>query len=330
MDSYPNDREIFLIMKTQTLCRATLLVRVVIVLQTRSWALTWILMEINIVGITLQLMEEKRKEKIILFLVFQGLPAICLLTYLNVANKTLENIIRPELMVILLLSMVCKIGLFPIQNWIIKIRTSISWLNNYILITWQKIIPIALLIKIRWKVIMVNTITLSIIVITIYLMSITLIKPFIISSSLIHIRWVLISIAWASWVAVLYLILYSAILYNILTEIKKKSKKTIKRQIKRGVRIIKLSIFRAAGIPPTTGFIIKSRALIRIIIYQIRKIVVITMLMAATVSFYSYIQVVYKSLYIRKKTSIKNETEERGAKRRLTINTATPLALYII
>lgn len=296
MDSYPNDREIFLIIKSQRYCIVAIIVRSIIIIQTKSWRISWILIEINIIIIILQLIEENIKEKIILFLVFQSLPAICILTYIVYSQTSIEKIIVRWAGTIVIIAIICKIGIFPFHNWILSIRKSISWTNNFVVMTVQKIIPIVFIIKIRLKTTLMYIRIISIIVISRYLLIVSTIKLFLIASSLVHLTWIIIGNFQSIIGPLIYLIFYSIILSTIIRQAKKREKKIIKDQIGK-TSLYKINIFRLAGIPPTTGFMLKAFIIISITLKIIPNFILILIVIVAAISFYAYRQMLYKPLH---------------------------------
>ena len=236
---------------------------------------------------------------------------------------------RAEIVNILLISIACKIGLFPLHRWALKIRKSISWSANLIIMTWQKIIPLIIIMKISWGISIKMTALASIAIIGVYLLNIVEFKSFIVASSLRHIRWIIFAIIIFYWVNIIYLAIYRTMVLLIVIKTKKKNKKAIINQIDTPIRRIKVRILSLGGIPPILGFVAKRMVLITIISSIERKWIVLIALIVARWSFYAYMQIIYKSMLLIKirKADKKNviSSREGGAN---TTNIVAPRIYY--
>jgi len=202
------------------------------------------------------------------------------------------------------ISIFLKVGLFPFSSWIINIREFISWTNNIIIITWQKIIPTLILYK-NLNIITISCLFTSTYVLNLHIIKISKIKPLLINSSLAHIRFIVITNRLLYHMPILYLFAYSIIIFFIVKLMSASNTVRISSQNKNKTTsaLISLYIFRLRGMPPLLGFFIKLTA-----IYVIQKTVIIKRLtvvaiLITTIRLYTYIQISLKNIIISKNNS---------------------------
>lgn len=333
MDSYPTDREIFLTMKRRIL-PITIVVATSIRFPLRKcWLVIWILIEIRMAGMAMLLIKEETKEKTILFFLFQSFPSITILIIITINWTSMNELTSPHLITALLLAIVCKIGIFPLHGWILKLSKSISWVNNIIIIRIQKVIPLLILVKITLSLKITLIAAISIIALTLILLCCPNRKIFIITSSITHISWIIVR-AWKIKITCLvYLAIYSIIITPIIIQFKKFKYKNLTKQEnkpKLNQTGLKVSLLRLSGLPPLAGFFLKALVIYFLTAYKTPTKLTISFLIAATGAFYAYIQVLTKILTL--KVQAKREKKAlsiKNSKIILVWNTMFPLVILI-
>lgn len=290
--------------------------RPIICIEAKRWWEYWILLEINTLAYIIFLFKERKNEKIFIFLIFQTLSSALLIIFIFIGTWATENNIAKITNYIILISIVMKIGIFPFHNWLIKTIKNISWLAIRILFTWQKIIPIILIMKISTKIkVLVKTLIISILLLNFILMKISNIKIIITISSLIHNRWIILPLVIMKEISLIYLLSYTIILIPLIivfikTNIKNIVRQTYKKSLEKEIKFLMISI---RGIPPSIGFIIKMMVLTALLIVRKKTTVIATLILSSCITFYVYLQTFVKYFLIEKsKTLKKNYTIKRN------------------
>jgi len=188
-----------------------------------------------------------------------------------------------------------KISLPPFHIWILKLAKTASWNINVIFITWQKIIPIFILIKIQNFIFFFISI-IFLCVGTLLQFIFTKIKPLIISSSIVHMGWLIIPQSTYKIFPLFYLSIYTIIITPLVLIFKKSNKwKLIKTEQKNDF-ILAINIFNLGRIPPLTGFILKWIIFSLLIQQKTNIFYLIILFIIATVRFFIYFQIIYNNL----------------------------------
>ena len=300
MDSYPIDRIKLFILKIIT--SITLLILPIFVLSCKSWLITWIILEISSIIFIILIIKEKThiaKENSIKYFIIQ----ISASTLLLIAFLNQTNIIRLKKIIIIILpislisiSIGIKIAAAPFQMWIPPLSKRMKWTILIVMTTWQKIIPITIIIKNRLWLITIIIALSSIYIGVISQYNITSTKIIIVFSSLTHLSWILLSIKRINSIPLIYLIIYIIISIPIIINFYKINIKNLIQQINKDSKFkILIIILSLAGIPPTIGFILKWIVL-HILMQNTKRILIITlMIILSTINFFIYIRIVLNS-----------------------------------
>jgi NADH:ubiquinone oxidoreductase subunit 2 (subunit N) len=281
----------------------TLIIIPILVLSCKSWLITWIILEISSIIFIILIIKEKTyisKENSIKYFIIQ----ISASTLLLIAFLSQTNIIRLKKIIIIILpitlisiSIGIKIAAAPFQIWIPPLSKRIKWTILIIITTWQKIIPITILIKNRLWIITIVIAISSIYIGVISQYNITSTKIIIVFSSLTHLRWILISIKRINLIPLAYLFIYMIISIPIIINFNKINIKNLIQQIDKDSKFkILIMILSLAGIPPTIGFILKW-IILHIIIQNIKNILIISVIIIlSTINFFIYIRITLNSI----------------------------------
>lgn len=295
-----------------------------------SWFFIWLIIEINLTGLILLLLKEGKKEKTIILFLFQSISSLIILISIF-SNKIEINHLSDTHKNIILTALFLKIGLFPFHPWILSLRKSLSWISNFILITWQKFIPILIIIKlfpVKTLLIYLPVLLLSI---GLVILKTSNIKIILICSSLIHMGWIITPNTPSILFSLIYLIIYSLILIMIINPANKENFTHIINQPKFPLsNPLIYSIIRIAGIPPLLGFFIKLIVFFLIISLREYKSILITLIIVSSIRFFAYSQIIYKTLIIKKLTLI---TEKKIYPNKkiffISINITLPLLIIL-
>lgn len=263
------------------------LIRFVIVIRREDWFLVWIGLEVNIISFLILIYRRYRIgviESCLKYFFIQSLGSVLFISifYLNyyIVGGILFLILR------------FKIGAGPFFYWFPSLCSGIDWSSCYMLIIFQKIIPLLLIrIFVHW--ILWFVVFISLIIGVLGSFNQRNIKQLIAYSSIHHLGWIILIIMRGKRIRwLLYLVLYIIILFRVVGLLLKDDAIDLSTIFvsKNKVMFI-MRILRIAGIPPLLGFFLKWIALIRII--EINIIYLIILIIASVVILYIYIRIVY-------------------------------------
>jgi len=272
----------------------------------------WVLLELNnIAFIYLFVLGGKTTSHMpINFFIVQTISSLSIITYIIINHKTAQELLRVEISYILLIGLLIKISLPPFHTWILKISKIASWSINIIFISWQKTIPILIIIKFQ-KIFFTFIRIIFLRIGTLLQFMFVKIKPLVISSSIVHIGWIIIPHNINKMFPFFYLTIYTLIILPMIIILRKINKwKLIKIQQKNNF-ILALNIFNLRRIPPLAGFILKWIVFMSLIQGKTNIVYLIILFAIATIRFFIYFQIIYNTLlknWIDKKSKNNNLT----------------------
>lgn len=198
-----------------------------------------------------------------------------------------------------------KLGAAPLHYWLPIVIKGITWNNNYLIITWQKLGPIIILYY------CINNLNNWFIFIFIIFSSTlgplkgfnqTLLKKIISYSSINYSRWIIISIIlniilWKIFILFYFFILICLILiFKILNLYSIKQLYWSNKNYKINFILI-TNILSIGGLPPFIGFFPKIIIIINIIKSKILLLIII-ILITNLINLYYYIRIIYSTLIL--------------------------------
>lgn len=311
----------------------TILTSVIIVVTSNNLLIRWLALEVNILSF-LPLILTKRKysaESAVKYFITQTLASIILIIAI-LRNSNYTHII-------ILVSLLLKIGAAPLHQWLISLREGLSWDTILILITIQKLPPLVILITYKtWN--QLNLILIAVIVFSSIIGPIggiihNSLRKMLIYSSVANMRWMFAAIYANQYTLIGYFLVYTLI--NMpLTNCFKKNQLFLLNQI----IVIKkdwysltlfLNILSLAGIPPILGFLPKILVIKEMI--NIQMILVTRVLLLSTlISLFFYIRITMSVIITR--FTIINQKKITISKSEFTLNiilvSLPPLILIIL
>lgn len=236
----------------------TLIVSTVLGSCSTNWLRIWIILEINVLAICGILtsnskMTKKNETSTFLYYLIQVILSILIITWVFYSKK---NNLIVELLVIC--AILRKIGIWPLHGWYIKIISTleIKQKSIIVIITWQKILPIILVISLQIRKPLLITITL--IIVGTILASLSRleknleIKKIIAVSSINNNSWIIVRRVVSIRCIFTFLGLYSTALVITLRTLEKIKEKSI--NLIKNFWINTLLIGNISGLPPLALF----------------------------------------------------------------------------
>nr|UPL65907.1 NADH dehydrogenase subunit 2 [Pilophorus typicus] len=241
-----------------------MLLSTIMTMCSNSWIGMWMGMEINLMSFIPLMFSSKNKsfsQSTMMYFLIQSLASMMFIVItLNNKYMFMLNNYSASMM---LMSMMMKMGMPPFHFWLPEILNKMNWMMCFILLTWQKIIPIyvtSMIINLDNKFKML--ICLSVIVGALGGVNQTSTRKLMTYSSISHLGWMIIcaSIHKKSWM--IYMMLYSILMMLLTTMMHQYNIMFINQMnifpSKNSEKMIMLSlILSIGGLPPFLGFLPK-------------------------------------------------------------------------
>lgn len=265
------------------------IIRFIVVISSDDWFLVWIGLEINIISFLVLIYRRYRLrviESCLKYFFVQRLGSALFIRIFYIKYYEIGGIWSIILRY--------RIGAGPFFYWFPSLCSGIDWISCYILIIFQKILPLLLLsIFIHWLMWLIGFVRLIIGVFGSFNQN--RIKGLIAYSRIHHLGWIYIIRMKGDVVWLIYILLYRIVLLRVvLIIVKSEIVDFIKIYIIRKKLWFVIGILRIAGLPPLLGFYLKWIALLYIM--DIRKLYILFIVMVSVVILYIYIRVVYDIL----------------------------------
>nr|YP_010693854.1 NADH dehydrogenase subunit 2 [Haemaphysalis bispinosa]WCD42294.1 NADH dehydrogenase subunit 2 [Haemaphysalis bispinosa] len=280
-----------------------IMLTIIISISSNSWFIFWIMMEMNMMMFIPILKQNKMQNcnSMISYYIIQSFSSIMffmgssmmMMNYL-IINETLIN-----------MSLMVKLAMIPFHSWLTSISETMDYNSFMIILTFQKVIPLFILNKMKSGITFWISI-LSLILSSIMIYNLKLFKKIMIFSSISHLSWMIIIMFSSSSFWLLYMIIYSLMIFSICKIFKKFNinsiydlmKSKITNNDKTSIIILMMSL---GGIPPFIGFLIKFLALIIIIKYSIMSIIIL--ILSSLINIFIYLRMITPVLLLYKNSN---------------------------
>nr|WNV22553.1 NADH dehydrogenase subunit 2 [Psylliodes kiesenwetteri] len=252
----------------------TMIFSTLISISSYSWFSMWIGLEINLLSVIPLFKSHKNcypAEATLKYFMTQSLASTIILFSIIFSmnmGEYLPNNYNYWMMMIMNSALLMKLGAAPFHAWFPEVAEGLNWLNNIILMTWQKLAP-AILIMYNMNMMLFFSliIILSTIIGGLYGINQTSLRKILAYSSINHVAWMLASMLNNKNIWLIYFSIYSVITINIILIFyflnifyldqlfnSMNSNKMIKM-------LFIMNFFSLGGMPPFLGFMPKWLAL---------------------------------------------------------------------
>lgn len=276
-----------------------------------SWFRVWIGLEINLLSfIPLSIKNNNlfSSEASLKYFLTQALASRTLLFSIILFyifyewNLFFNNKIK-IINIIFATSLIIKRGVAPFHFWFPNVIEGLNWINNFILITWQKIAPLVLLSFCLNLFFFISTIFFSIFIGAIGGLNQTSLRKIIAFSSINHLGWILRNIINNENIWKIYFLFYSFLSFSIiflffnfkLFNINQIFYIKFKTKIQK--LIINIPLLSLGGLPPFLGFFPKWLT-IETIIYNNFFILIFLIINFTLITLYFYIRISYSAFLL--------------------------------
>nr|ADU55110.1 NADH dehydrogenase subunit 2 [Dosidicus gigas] len=268
-------------------------------LSSSHWLTMWMGLEINLMGF-LPLMNIKGKtleaEASMKYFIIQSMSSsILIISSVLMYNNTLSwysMFTDSTFSVMIILSLVLKLGGAPLHFWMPSIAKQMSWSILFMMLTWQKLAPLLMLSLVNSNLMVVMLISMaSTIVGSVMALNQTNIQLIMTYSSISHLGWMLSMITINSSLTMMYFFNYIMIsmpLMNMLSMTLGNHLFMLTQQTKMNNMIPISLILSLGGLPPLLGFMSKLIILISLIEMKLMMLAMF-MFVGTLISLYFYL-----------------------------------------
>nr|YP_010586212.1 NADH dehydrogenase subunit 2 [Gumaga orientalis]UZZ43974.1 NADH dehydrogenase subunit 2 [Gumaga orientalis] len=272
-----------------------------------SWINIWMSMEINMMSfipLMLKINNLMSSKSMITYFIMQAIASMNFL-FIILLKMIQFKWFNQTLMIssmILNISLLMKMGMAPFYHWFPITMKNLSWLNCFILSTWQKIIPMITLSYCMIYNIIIISIILSSIISSLMSLNQNNLKLLMSFSSINHMSWMLSSMMINMNLWLLYLMLYMILNYIIMSSFNMSNLHTIMEiyMIKNFYyykMLIMMNFLSLSGLPPFLGFLPKL-LVINLLINNNNILITSILIMTSLINMFIYIRITFTSFLI--------------------------------
>lgn len=205
--------------------------------------------------------------------------------------------------ILIRLAIVLKIGLYPFHLWYIEVIINLSWINFFLISTWQKIIPLIIVSHFNGNIIIYITIVISSFIRSIQGIYQNNLRKIFTFSSINQTRWLTINSSVSIYLIIFYILIYIIILFCIIYILNINNFSYINELylLNNYHYLIKLFLFlnilSLAGLPPFIGFISKIIS-IKFLIFNKLYLIVSTLVISSLITLFFYLRLTYTSIIL--------------------------------
>nr|QWZ47756.1 NADH dehydrogenase subunit 2 [Loxocephala perpunctata] len=230
----------------------------IMVLSSNNILMSWMAMEMNLfMFLPMMTKKQKMKDQPMKYFIIQSLSSS---TMLMSILMNLNSEIPLSMSILLMTSMLMKMGMIPFHMWLPTIMNKMSWNNCFILSTWQKIAPINILSQLIELKMLILPLCLSLLMAPITAIKQLSSKKIMAYSSISNSPWMLISMMMSKFLFYMFMMIYSTLTFMMMKTMKNMNLNFI-NQILTSTKMQKLNLIiltlSMSGMPPMTGFLPK-------------------------------------------------------------------------
>nr|AXS66001.1 NADH dehydrogenase subunit 2 [Cucujoidea sp. 36 KM-2017] len=278
-----------------------------IAISSYSWFSMWLGLEINLLSVIPLFNSMKNyfpSESALKYFITQSMAStIILFSILNFINENEMIFMKNNLNLIIFNSaLLTKMGAAPFHYWFPEIMEGLSWMNNLIVLTWQKLAPFMIIsYNIQPSIFIMFSIICSSLIGGIMGFNQISLRKLLTFSSINHIAWMMSSMFISNWIWFLYFFIYTLISFililsfNYFNMIYIYQLFNIKFNSNNINFIFLLNFFSLGGLPPFLGFLPKWLTINGLNIMNLYMISFILIILTL-ITLYFYIRITFYSL----------------------------------
>nr|YP_002735044.1 NADH dehydrogenase subunit 2 [Neuroctenus parus]ABZ02060.1 NADH dehydrogenase subunit 2 [Neuroctenus parus] len=308
-----------------------MMVSTMMVMSSTNWMSMWIGMEINMISFV-PIMKMNYKESsgstMIYFMAQSMGSSLFLYSLLSMWFQS-PSIHSSSMLVLMMASMMIKMGLPPMHMWMITVLNNLTWMKCFMLMTWQKIAPLTVTSKLAALINETFTLALMAAIIgAIGGINQTSIRKIMGYSSVSHMGWMLtLTSNNTKWMA--YLLLYAMLTFTLCYMMNSENMfylNQINMINKMNKMAFMINMLSMGGLPPMIGFLPKWIA-IQTMINNNLTVIASIMIMSSLITLMFYMNMIMPTMSTSIVTNKIKIMPEKNYSWMIIVSLMTPLAL---
>nr|UNP54446.1 NADH dehydrogenase subunit 2 [Amraica recursaria] len=275
-------------------------------ISSNSWFGCWIGLEINLMSFIPLISKSNNllaSEAALKYFLTQSIASINFLFYIIMKMILFKNFeINNIISMLINSSMLMKMGAAPFHFWFPNIVEGLSWFNNFILMTWQKITPMILMSYYFNKNLLIFSILMSIIIGAIGGLNQTSLRKIMAFSSINNLGWMISSIMISENLWLFYMFMYSFLISMMFFFFYMMNSYFINQlfilNMKSMTKInLLINFMSLGGLPPFIGFFPKW-IIINFLMLNNLYLMTFIFIMMSLIMLFFYIRIIYSSFIL--------------------------------
>nr|QNE85741.1 NADH dehydrogenase subunit 2 [Tomosvaryella palliditarsis] len=281
-----------------------------ITISSNSWLSAWMGLEINLLAF-IPLMSDNNNlmstESSLKYFLTQALASSILIfgMMLSMIKYNYMNTMQTNNYsdYIMLSSLLLKSGSAPFHWWFPNVMEGLSWINSFILMTWQKIAPMMMISYIMIKPLLIICVLLSTLFGAIEGFNQTSLRKLMAYSSINHLGWMLMAMMESENMWLLYFMFYSFLLLNVILMFNMFKLFHINQifsmffNSKNFKFLLFMDLLSLSGLPPFLGFMPKW-FMIQQLTLNMQFFMMVWMMMTTLITLYYYLRLCYSAFML--------------------------------
>uniref|UniRef100_UPI0030FE7413 NADH dehydrogenase subunit 2 n=1 Tax=Amblyomma nitidum TaxID=1325864 RepID=UPI0030FE7413 len=289
-----------------------ILMTIMITLSSNNWFIFWLMMEMNLL-MFIPLMNSKKKNNsncMISYFIVQSFSST--LFFLSNMCFFLINIYFFKLGI--MISIMIKLAVIPFHFWLTNLSEMMNYYSLFIILTFQKFIPLFILVSINMKILIIFAMISSFFG-SLFTFNLKSLKKILIFSSISHQGWLMTLLTMKSNFWFTYMIIYSILIFKIMTIFEKNNFNYINSLFKNKLSMsekinISSLMLSLGGMPPFLGFLMKFISIL--IIIKISIIIMSILILSSMINIYIYMRMMninffLNNIFFNKAITFKNK-----------------------
>nr|UOU84941.1 NADH dehydrogenase subunit 2 [Platypalpus candicans] len=287
-----------------------LMMGTLITISSNSWLGAWIGLEINLLAfipLMNNYMNTMSTEASLKYFLTQTMASAILLFCIIIAmvkfNFSFQMNNSLFLNIMLASTLLLKSGTAPFHFWFPEVMEGLTWMNCFLLMTWQKIAPLILISYLTMKTFLFLFIIMSAIIGSVGGLNQTSVKKIMAFSSINHLSWMLTAMMFSNSLWLIYFLFYSFLSLSLimlfyLFQINHINQLFSMFFTKKMIKfMLFLNFLSLGGLPPFLGFLPKW-LVINSLIMKNQMFLMMTMVMCALVTLFFYLRMCYTTFML--------------------------------
>nr|YP_010839101.1 NADH dehydrogenase subunit 2 [Raivuna sinica]WGG26898.1 NADH dehydrogenase subunit 2 [Raivuna sinica] len=240
---------------SKTLFMMMIMISTILSTASNNILMSWMSMEMNLIGfLPMMTKSKKMKDQSMKYLIIQSMASSMFLMSI-LMNLIIDCPVNESVM--MMSSMLIKLGMMPFHLWMPMLMNSMSWMNCFLMMTWQKIIPTVIVSQMTNLKLMILPMLLSMMISPMVALNQLSIKKILAYSSISNIPIMITAMKLSKLIFIYLMVIYSMINFMLMSMMKKMNTMFMNQMMKQNKLnklMIMMNFLSMSGLPPMMGF----------------------------------------------------------------------------